>query len=164
MIERNIQGVVFAAILLAGSLPASAADTADWVTFSAGNAFTFKVPPGTVPYNDGGIAPDSLIGQLAHPEFKLMFDYGLYSNDLGDMRADPRYSIENEVIDGRKAVLVTGPGENNWGCRDELIAMFMVVSHNWWNGRTIRLEMNGCARDTQTISVLRQVFKTVRFK
>lgn len=160
MTVRSIQAAVFAVVLLAA--PAAAVDMAGWVTISADGAFTFKAPPGTVPYNDGGVPIDSLVGQYVHPKFKLMFDYGQYSNDLSGLRADPRYTVTNEIIDGRKAIIVTGPGENRWDC-DHLIAMYMVVSHNWWNGRTTKLEINGCTRDPQAIPMLRQVFESIHF-
>jgi opacity protein-like surface antigen len=118
--------LLVACLLIAGAAPSLAADAqlpADWGVVSAGAAFTLHAPPGTHFEPRSGI--DSFVGEFVHPDFKIQFDYGMYSNDLADMRSDGRYQQQQATVDGRAAVIVWGRGAANmsWGCAGHLVAM-----------------------------------------
>jgi hypothetical protein len=92
----------------------------------------------------------------------MQFDYGMYSNDLADMRSDGRYQQQQATVDGRAAVIVWGRGAANmsWGCAGHLVAMYVAKVDP---GGVIRLEIHGCARDADTVSNVIRIFKTIRF-
>mgnify|MGYP001071042867 FL=1 len=133
----------------------------DWITIRAGNAFTFRAPPGTAPYSDG--APiDSLVGMYRNSSFSLQYDYGLYSNDLSGIRSKPGYSTKETEIDSREAIIVTGRGEGFDGCNDYMSAVYLVVSHDWISGRTVKLMMSGCTKERNNLPMLHKVFHSLR--
>lgn len=150
-------------LLLPWSAACSTADEAippDWITVTAGAAFTLHAPPGTV------FAPlrgeDSFVGTFKHPAFKIGFDYGLYSNDLSKLRSDPRFATSTASVDGRSAIIVTGRSDGAWGCRDHLAAMYVGGVHESGSGR-IRLEIHGCTADPAYVPALVKMFRSVRF-
>src|SRR6202000_1378609 len=87
-------------------------DMSNWVTLSAGNAFSMRAPADTKFKKIQAI--DSFASAFENPKFEINFDYGLYSNTLSDMRSDPAYKSEDILMDGRKGILVTGPGKGQW--------------------------------------------------
>jgi hypothetical protein len=125
----------------------------DWVTIKAAKAFN----------TDGGHAIDSFVRMYRSPQFRLMFDYGYYSNDLSGLTAKRGYVTEKTEIDGREAIIVTGPGKSVWDCEDYMSAVYLVVSHSWWNGSTVRLSMIGCANTREGIETLHTLFHSLRF-
>jgi hypothetical protein len=135
----------------------------DWPTQRVGGAFVFQTPPGTMRAPTTGIAYGSS-GEFVNPQFTIGFDYGPFSNDLAELRSDVNYMTENVKVDSRAAVLVTGPGlgDSTFGCSGYLVAMYVVVSHNWWNGRTTRLQMHGCTSDPSIVATLRRSLQSVR--
>lgn len=92
-----------------------------------------------------------------------MFDYGPYSNTLAEMRADPDYKVDDIIIDGRKGLLVTGPGKNAWGCKDLVTAAYVVVAHKPGMWGDTRLEISGCTKSPEVISTLHEIFRTITF-
>jgi hypothetical protein len=151
---------------------ASAADQQNWIELKAGNAFTFRAPPRTTSVPVQGI--DSFVGMYVNPPFKvgfpfgsdfwIGFDYGIWSNNLHGLRDDPRFAEEVIEVDGRDAVMVTGPGggDSTWGCSGHLTAIYVVVSRSWRNP-PVALQMHGCAGVPEAVPILHQIFKTVRF-
>ena len=162
---HTIAGLLFGLVVVfAGpTLASEVAMPADWVIISAGKAFTFKAPADTVRYTDGGMAIDSFVRMYRNSQFTLMFDYGQWSNDLSGFKSKPGYVFDTAEIDGRKATVVTGPGGNSWGCNDYMSAVYLIVSHSWWSGRTIRLEMSGCTKDPKNLPLLHKVFESLHF-
>src|SRR5262249_38507496 len=135
---------------------------------------------------------DSFVGRFSGPGFQLGFDYGLYSNDLHEMRADPRFVVDSLVIDGRPAIVATGPSVGppyRWGCAAaHLTALYVSVSPEPYRDerslldrlmdlydanvlrepprdpRTFRaLEMDGCAESAEAIDTLHIIFRSLRF-
>jgi hypothetical protein len=136
---------------------------ANWITIRAGKVFTFRSPAGTVQYTDGGRAIDSFVQMYRSPQFRLIFDYGHYSNDLSGYAAKRGYVTEKTEIDGRKAIIVTGPGLSVWDCEGYMSAVYLVASHTWWNGNPVSLSMTGCASTHEGIEILHALFHSLRF-
>jgi hypothetical protein len=134
-----------------------------WVMIAAGKAFTFEAPRDTARYSGGGTALDSFVEMFRNTDFELGFDYGQFSNDLSGFRAKRNFSFQQTIIDGRQALIVTGPANNDWGCHDYVSAVYIVVSHSRWSGRTTRLEMNGCTKSTEKLRMLHEVFHSLHF-
>lgn len=138
--------------LLATAASAEPAD--DWVTTKAGQAFTFEAPPDLRSVPVQGI--DSFVGRYKGDRLALQFDYGLYSNTLQDLREDPRYEAETVEIDGRQAVILTGPANTGDGL---CAAMYVVDREN----PKVALEMDGCANGYAGMVQLQRLFRSVRF-
>lgn len=142
----------------------------DWIELKEANAFTFRAPSGTTKMPVQGY--DSLVGAYVNPPFRvgvpygtnfsIGFDYGVWSNNLSDHRNDPRFSKENVGVDGRTAIIVTGPGSGEWGCSDHLTAMYVVILQ-YQRQQPVALEMHGCTKDVSQIPTIHQIFKSVRF-
>lgn len=138
--------------LLAGAASAEPAD--DWVTIKAGRAFRFEAPPDLKSVPVQGI--DSFVGRYRADRFALQFDYGLYSNSLQSLREDPRYEAETFELDGRQAVILTGPADGGDGF---CAAMYVVVRES----PKTALEMDGCANGHAGMLQLQRLFRSVRF-
>src|SRR3569833_340632 len=150
------------ALLLASLavIAATAGDTwvriGDRVTLSAGDAFTIEVPRSTRYRPLRG--EDSFVGAFDDPRFKITLDYGMYSNSLDDLRSDPAYSVEHTRIDGRDAILVSGPAKGQWGCESgsTLVAAYMVVRD------ATRREIDACTQASANVQTLKLIFASIR--
>jgi hypothetical protein len=160
--KHVLLGLTLALLVPAVAAQDETVDTAHWVKLSTGDAFTFEAPAGTVEYRDG-MPIDSFAQSYRGPGFTLSFDYGAYSNDLRNQKALPAYHAEEIVIDGRKGVLITGPGRNLWGCHDTVTAAYVVVRHEGLFGAAIRFQIDGCAATPEGIATLHAIFRTIRF-
>ncbi|HEX3666216.1 MAG TPA: hypothetical protein VHU23_13410 [Rhizomicrobium sp.] len=134
-----------------------------WKTITAGTFFSFSAPDDTTAFSDVGMTFDSFAGMFHNSQFVLNFDYGLHSNDLSGQQNKSGYISEQTEIDGRKALIVTGPGGEMDGCRDYMSGVYLVVERNWWTGRETRFNMIGCARTVQGLEMLHQVFHSLHF-
>ena len=147
---RMLLAAIAAVVLGAGSASAGK----DWVALKAGNVFSLDAPRGTHYEPQQGI--DSFVGEFAGPGFALDFDYGNYSDRLGDLRADPEFQVENTRIDGHDAVIVSGPGPRDRGCSATFTGVYVTVdSYN-------ALEMNACT-DGDKVGTLKAMFRSLKF-
>ncbi len=150
-------GVALAAAL-AVALPTAADEPAKgWVRITAGKAFTFEAPPDTVSVPVQGI--DSFVGQYRSASFELDFDYGPYSNDLSGYREDARFVSETETIDGKHAVIVTGPNSDPQ-C-SHYTGVYVLLSQQGWNKTALMME--GCAFKPSGIDDLHRLFRSLHF-
>lgn len=76
----------------------------DWVTYKAGEAFTFRGPP-SLKYKPER-RMDSFVGTYEGQAFRLEFDYGWYSS----LSLEGDWTGEWIEVDGRRAYVASGPG------------------------------------------------------
>jgi len=156
-----IASVVALTFLAAPVRLESSAPPSSWVGIVADHAFTFYVPPGSDLKLLPGRPIDSFARRYAGATFRLAFDYGRWSNKLSDFVGDPRYRSTSALIDGRRALIVTGPGLGQWDCHDDLAAVY-VIDHA--EGRQpIALEMDACTRDPRQLETVQAIFRTIKF-
>jgi hypothetical protein len=145
------------------SAPEPARETpARWTELNAENIFTFHAPAGTVKAPLDGIPFDSFVQRYQNANFTIQFDYGHYSNQLGDLRHSPKYSVEKIWIDDRPAIVVSGSGDGAWGCNDHMTALYVV--DRLTRGGQIALQMDGCTSNPNVIPIIHDIFKSIRFK
>jgi hypothetical protein len=149
-----------ASIALGWSLVFDAAAHAEvpavpWVRIDAGGVFSFEAPADMTPIPVHGI--DSFVGRYTSTSFNLSFDYGFYSNNLSNYRKDPRFTVEERLIDGKKSRVVTGPGS---GC-ERMSAAYVLVRDA--PSMPTALQIGGCATSEAGISDLHRLFGSLRF-
>jgi hypothetical protein len=133
-----------------------------WIEIKAGDTFTFYAPPGTKLANPDGVPFDSFVQKYSNSNFVIIFDYGYYSHKLDDYASNASYTAQSIQIDGRNALIVTGPGDGGWGCNGRMTALY-VVDH--CSGPEVAaLEMNACTDDPKELPTLHRLFQTIRFK
>jgi len=128
---------------------------ASWVRIEAGNAFSFEAPADIKAIPVQGI--DSFVGRYASASFDLSFDYGAYPNNLSGYRKDPRFTVEEGMIDGRKSRIVTGPGLD---CPRKSAAYVMVRDTP---PMPTALQIGGCASSDAGVAGLHRLFRSLRF-
>jgi hypothetical protein len=133
-----------------------------WVKMDTKQGFSFYAPPGTQFHPLQG--KDSFVGEIAGPAFSLRYDFGFWSNDLGDAKNSQDYSEEQVVIDGRDGVIrrATFSSENGQTYFAGLYVQ-QAVFHREYPGRWAALEIHGSALTTQDRATIEQLFKTVQF-
>jgi hypothetical protein len=127
-------------------------------------AFSFYAPADTHRIDPGGRPIDSLAETFASADFRLEYDYGLWSMRLGGYKADPRYVSQTVTIDGRPGLIITGPGlgDSTGRCSDYLTAIY-VVDRKVRHGRAA-LAMEGCAQKPEGVGAIHALFMTIAFK
>jgi len=121
--------------------------TSDWQTLDFG-AFKMKTPQGWAVFKEKGI--DSYIGGLTNKKDSLWFDYGWYSQDIGD--EDPKkHKFGQDTINGLTARIVIPiiPG-------DGYIRMYIPV-----NGDD-KFSISG--HNIQSTDTILKIFKSIVFK
>jgi hypothetical protein len=129
-----------------------------WSEIRAGQAFAITAPPGTVYRELRG--NDSFVGEFVHPDFKIGFEYGLWSNNLNKLKTG--FVRESAKLGGQDAIIVSGPGAGQFGCNDNLIAAY-VRDVGAQMLAPVSLEIHGCAKDAREIPILKRMFKSLRF-
>ena len=133
-----------------------------WVKIDTKQGFSFYAPPGTQFNPLQG--KDSFIGEIAGPAFSLRYDFGFWSNDLGDAKNNPDYSEEQAVIDGRDGLIRRATFSSPNG-QTYFAGLYIqqAVFHREYPGRWAALEIHGSALTTQDRATIEQLFKTVQF-
>jgi hypothetical protein len=133
-----------------------------WVKIDTKQGFTFYAPPGTQLHPLKG--EDSFVGEIVGPAFNLRYDFGFWSNDLGDAKNEQDYSEEQVVIDGRDGVIrrATFASEDGPSYFAGLYVQ-QAVFHHEYPGRWAALEIHGSAPSTQDRASVERMFKTVQF-
>jgi hypothetical protein len=134
---------------------------ANWIAITAGKAFSLRAPPGTRFRPEQGI--DSFVSGFDGPGFTMTFDYGVYSNPLEDLKADPQFTTEQAGIDGRLALIVEGPGHNQFGCKQWLVALHTMRTSAGMFDRENTLTMGACVKDAAAAPQIKAIFRTIRF-
>ncbi len=153
---RSPLPVALALCLLSG--PALAAAD-DWITVKAGKAFTFEAPADIQPIPVQGI--DSFVGQYGSARFSLLFDYGAYSNSLGGPDENPGFDIEKTMIDGRRALIITGPARDASGDCEFETDVYVVVQEG--SPPPVALTMTACSNGYAGVVQLHRLFKSLKF-
>ncbi|MDQ0464685.1 hypothetical protein QO010_002469 [Caulobacter ginsengisoli] len=129
-----------------------------WITVKAGNAFTFEAPA------DIQLLPvkseDGFFGHYESARFGFDFEYGLYAAGMDYLRSKPGYDAEDTVIDGRKAVIFTGPIEGVENCTFETSAYVWVEPEK---RPGLKLAINACSNGYAGVVQLHRLFKSLRF-
>ena len=165
MLRRMLQRF-FHILALVSSLSAPALARADqvmwadmgWTEIRAGNAFAMTAPPGTVYRELSG--EDIFIGEFVHPDFKIGFEYGLWAKNLDGLKKG--YARETAVLDGRPAIIVSGPGNGKFDCQDNLVAAY-VKDIQAGVLAPVSFQIHGCAKDAREIPIMKRMFKSLRF-
>ena len=133
-----------------------------WVKIDTKQGFTFYAPPGTQFHPLQG--EDSFVGEIAGPAFNLRYDFGFWSNDLGDAKNEQDYSEEPAVIDGRDG-LIRRATLSSEGGPSYFAGLYVqqAVFHREYPGRWAALEIHGTAPSKQDRAVVERMFKTVQF-
>jgi len=134
---------------------------ANWITLAAGDAFTMQTPPGTHFRKEQGI--DSFASGFDGPNFSMDFDYGIYSPTLSDLAADPKYKAEKTAIDGIPVLIVSGPGNNNFGCQKWMVAIHTGPIKQGILGSPNTLTLGACIENPSDIPRIRTIFQTLKF-
>ena len=129
-----------------------------WAEVRAGNAFAMTAPPGTVYRERGG--EDIFTGEFIHPDFKISFEYGLWAKNLDSLKKG--YVRESAVFDRQPGVIVSGPGDGKFDCRDNLIAAYVKDVHAGVLA-PVSFQIHGCAKDVREIPIMKRMFKSLRF-
>jgi len=156
----------FHIFVLLSSLSAPALARADqvmwadmgWAEIRAGNAFAMTAPPGTVYRELGG--EDIFTGEFVHPDFKINFEYGLWAKNLDGLKKG--YVRESAVLDGQRAIIVSGTGNGKFDCQDNLVAAYVKDIHAGVLA-PVSFQIHGCAKDAREIPTLKRMFKSLRF-
>jgi hypothetical protein len=151
---------VASAVAVSSAALAAQPDESNWITLRAGNAFTLRAPPSTTFKPEQGI--DSFVGAFENPKFEIEFDYGAYSDTLERFRNEPAVHSEQIVIDGRKALFVSGPDKDG-GCA-LFTAAYVSVAGQAGHWPNTALEIGGCAGSPETVETLRAIFQTIKFQ
>jgi hypothetical protein len=127
-----------------------------WISLSADKAFSLRAPAGSSYQPLQGI--DSFVGKFSGPGYELEFDYGIYSNSLGELRADPKFETENTRIDGHDAFIVSGPtsSKHDWNCSGYLVGVYVTLP------QANALEMHGCT-DKEKVDTVKTIFRSLKF-
>ena len=105
-----VAGALVVALLL-GDFAARSTDVRsqdaedDWRLIDARGNFSFLLPPDMEPIEVIGF--DSYVGEYRNDACHLSFDYGYYSNPLGDFGSESDYTEELTEVGGQPAKLVT---------------------------------------------------------
>jgi hypothetical protein len=131
-----------------------------WIKVEAG-AFSIYAPPGWELHKQEGI--DSYVGEFAGNGVVLRFDFGEYSNSLGEFR-EPTYVIAQEFIGGYKAKIVSPrtPGHGVTGIYFPRVTD--SSSHSVLGQRPDSLCMNGQDLTDTRQELALKIFRTIRFK
>ena len=133
-----------------------------WVKIDTKQGFTFYAPLGTQFHPLSG--KDSFVGEIAGPAFNLRYDFGFWSNDLGDAKNEQDYSEEPAVIDGRdglirRATFFSADGPSYFAG----LYVQQAVFHREYPGRWAAVEIHGSALSTEDRAIVERMFKTVQF-
>jgi len=133
-----------------------------WVKTDTKQGFSFYAPPGTQFRPLEG--KDSFVGEIAGPAFSLRYDFGFWSNDLGDAKNAQDYSEEQVVIDGRDGLIRRATFASEGG-QTYFAGLYVqqAVFHREYPGRWAALEIHGSALSAQDRAMVERMFKTVQF-
>ena len=133
-----------------------------WEKIDTKQGFSFFAPPGTRFQRLHG--KDSSVGEIVGRTFHLQYDFGFYSNDLGDAKNNRDYSEDQVVIDGRDGLIRRATFSSPDG-QTYFAGLYVqqAVFHREYPGRWAALEIHGTAASTQDRTTIEQLFKTVQF-
>jgi len=134
---------------------------ADWVKVSAGREFDLMAPAGTEFHPSEGT--DSFVGNFEAPDFKLSFDYGLYSNPLTEMSGDAEYKTRNVQINGKAAYIVTAYAPRFSTDRPYFIGIHFPKVKMTIVGPK-KLTVFGFFETADDYTVVDKIFRTIRFR
>lgn len=133
----------------------------DWIKVSAGREFDLMAPAGTEFHPSEGI--DSFVGSFEAPDFKLSFDYGLYSNPLKDMSGDAKYETRIVLINGKAANVVTAYAPRFSIDHPYFIGIHFPEIKTTVVGPT-KLTVFSLLETADYYTVVEKIFRTIQFK
>jgi hypothetical protein len=148
------------------SQPAVATEPSEqWGAFNAYDDFKFLAPIGTRFIRERGT--DSDVGRIVGPGFWIGFDFGEYSSDLSEFRAQPGYVERKIMIDGHVASFISVPNAKKHGgyavglhVKDFSCSRMVIgLGCRGW----VSLTMVGSADDSEALKAVRRLFGTITF-
>jgi len=133
----------------------------DWVTVEVGNIFSLKAPPGTL-FNEGA-GSDSIVGTIDAPDFKLSFDYGVYSSSLTNEDHYKNYKSKEMQIDGVAARIVTANNANQSIENSYLIGVHFPQIKESLLG-SIKLTIYCLLESEESYATVEKIFHTIKLK
>lgn len=133
----------------------------EWVTVEVGNIFSLKAPPGTQFHE--GVGSDSLVGTIDAPEFKLSFDYGVYSSPLTKEEYYKNYNSKETEIDGVAARIVTASNTKQSIEHPYLVgAHFPQIKESLLG--SIKLTIYCWLESEESYATVEKIFHTIKLK
>ncbi|WP_193215117.1 hypothetical protein [Luteolibacter marinus] len=116
-------------------------------------SFSFSVPPSFK--KTGARGRDSFVEEYVAAGIKVIFDYGINSNDFRDWPKDTRF--EDLKIDGKAARLGTAKRELHAGLPYSTQVRFKLE-------KGMALSMSAACKSEKEVDLARKIFETIAFK
>ncbi len=133
----------------------------EWVTVEVGNIFSLKAPPGSRFHEGAG--SDSIVGTIDAPDFKLSFDYGVYSSPLTKEEFYNNYKSKEIEIDGIAARIVTASNAKQSIEHPYLIGVHFPQIKESLLG-SIKLTIYCLLESEESYATVEKIFHTIKLK
>ena len=132
-----------------------------WQNIDAGE-FGFTVPCDMVQKPVQGI--DSKVARYDSPTLWLMYDYGRYSSDLGELKGQPELREESSTIGGKPARIVTVRSADAANDRPFTAAVAFASVGPAIRADKIRLTMVAHGTTAADQETAKRIFRSIQFK
>ncbi|MEJ7727940.1 MAG: hypothetical protein WKG00_01865 [Polyangiaceae bacterium] len=132
-----------------------------WQNIDAGE-FGFTLPCDMVQKPVQGI--DSKVASYDSPSLSLMYDYGRYSSDLGELKGQPEMREESSTISGKPARIVTVHSADAANERPFTAAVAFASIGPAIRADKIRLTMVAHGKTAADQEIAKRIFRSIQFK
>jgi hypothetical protein len=132
-----------------------------WQNIDAGE-FAFTLPCEMAQKPVAGI--DSKVASYESPSLSLMYDYGRYSSDLGELKGQPELREETSTIGGKAARIVTVRSADASSERPFTAAVSFASVGAAIRADKIRLTMVAHGKTAADQETAKRIFRSIQFK
>ncbi len=132
-----------------------------WQNIDAGE-FAFTLPCDMAQKPVHGI--DSKVGSYESPSLSLMYDYGRYSSDLGELKGQPELREESSTIGGKAARIVTVRSADANKERPFTAAVAFASVGPAVRADRIRLTVVAHGKTAADQETAKRIFRSIQFK
>ena len=132
-----------------------------WQNIDAGE-LAFTLPCDMVQKPVQGI--DSKVASYESPTLSLMYDYGRYSSDLGELKGQPEFREESSTIGGKPARIVTARSADAANQPPFTAGVAFASVGPASRADKIRLTMVAHGKTAADQETAKRIFRSIRFK
>jgi hypothetical protein len=132
-----------------------------WQDIDAGE-FAFTLPCDMAQKAVQGI--DSKVAHYGSPSLSLMYDYGGYSSDLGELKGQPELREESSTIGGKPAHIVTLRSADAANERPFTAAVAFASVGPAFRADKTRLTIVAYGKTAADQETAKRIFRSIRFK
>ena len=133
----------------------SSQNMTDWIKVYADNKFSLLAPPETKFHQQQGM--DSFVGVFSNKNFKMKFDYGLYSDPLDD-----RGSKTEINVDGKPAWIVRSSTPGSTNKASNFIGIHFPEVEQTFLGTT-KLTIITSPEKEEDYEAIEKIFRSIKF-